>query len=256
MRAMVLSATRFAVGRARVARAAAGAGANSHSRPCLRRLPDRSARCRWRVAEPEAAAGPRPRDRRHRGARSASGRALRSRAIASACPGSGCTCGICRYCRLGPRKPLRPGPLHRLHARRRLRRVHARRPALCFPIPPGYTDAEAAPLLCAGLIGYRSLVMAGEAQRLGLYGFGAAAHIIAQVARHQGGEVFAFTRPGDPDGTAVRPRPGGRLGRRFDRRRPSELDAAILFAPVGALVPAGACGRWPRAAPWSAPAST
>ena len=107
----------------------------------------------------------------------------------------------------------------------------------CFPIPAGYSDAEAAPLLCAGLIGYRSLVMAGEARRLGIYGFGAAAHIIAQVARHQGRQVFAFTRPGDQAAQQFAKQLGAEWVGDSTVRPPEELDAAIIFAPVGSLVP-------------------
>jgi propanol-preferring alcohol dehydrogenase len=106
-----------------------------------------------------------------------------------------------------------------------------------FPITSGLSDAESAPLLCAGLIGYRSLQMAGRAQRLGLYGFGAAAHIVAQVARHQGREVYAFTRPGDTRGQKFASRMGARWAGDSTARPPVELDAAILFAPAGGLVP-------------------
>ena len=107
----------------------------------------------------------------------------------------------------------------------------------CFPLPPVWPDAEAAPLLCAGLVGYRSLVKAGEASRLGLYGFGAAAHIVAQVARHQGRAVFAFTRPGDKDGQAFARSLGAAWAGDSSAPPPEPLDAAIIFAPVGALVP-------------------
>src|SRR6266705_932896 len=108
----------------------------------------------------------------------------------------------------------------------------------CFPIPPGYADAQAAPLLCAGLIGYRSLVAAGDAARLGLYGFGGAAHIVAQVARHRGQRVFAFTRAGDEEGQRFARELGAEWAGASDQPPPEPLDAAILFAPVGALVPA------------------
>ncbi len=108
----------------------------------------------------------------------------------------------------------------------------------CFELPPQYGDAEAAPLLCAGLIGYRSLAMAGDARRLGIYGFGAAAHIVAQVARHQGREVYAFTRPGDAAAQAFALGLGAAWAGASSERPPVLLDAAILFAPVGALVPA------------------
>jgi propanol-preferring alcohol dehydrogenase len=108
----------------------------------------------------------------------------------------------------------------------------------CFPIPEGYPDSQAAPLLCAGLIGYRSLRTAGDAERLGLYGFGASAHIVAQVARHQGRRVFAFTKPGDVEGQAFARELGAEWAGGADERPPEELDAAILFAPAGELVPA------------------
>ena len=108
----------------------------------------------------------------------------------------------------------------------------------CLHIPESYSDLDAAPLLCAGLIGYRSLVMAGEAERLGLYGFGASAHIVAQVARWQGRRVFAFTRPGDDEAQRFARSLGSEWAGSSTDRPPEELDAAIIFAPVGALVPA------------------
>src|SRR5256886_8733446 len=104
-------------------------------------------------------------------------------------------------------------------------------------MPEGFTDAEAAPLLCAGLIGYRTLVASGPAERLGIYGFGAAGHIVAQVARHQGRRVFAFTKPGDAEGQAFARELGAEWAGGSDERPPEELDAAILFAPAGELVP-------------------
>ncbi|MGD8727719.1 MAG: alcohol dehydrogenase catalytic domain-containing protein, partial [Gemmatimonadales bacterium] len=107
----------------------------------------------------------------------------------------------------------------------------------CFPIPDGYAPLQAAPLLCAGLIGYRSLRAAGDAVRLGLYGFGAAAHIIAQVAVHQGREVFAFTKPGDGPGQEFARQMGAVWAGGSDTAPPEPLDAAIIFAPVGPLVP-------------------
>ena len=107
----------------------------------------------------------------------------------------------------------------------------------CFALPDGYTDAEAAPLLCAGLIGYRALVMAGAARRLGIYGFGAAAHIVAQVARFQGRQIFAFTRPGDAAGKQFARELGAAWTGDSDTSPPEPLDAAIIFAPVGPLVP-------------------
>ena len=107
----------------------------------------------------------------------------------------------------------------------------------CFPIPEGYEDLQAAPLLCAGLIGYRSLRMTGDAERLGLYGFGASAHIVAQVAKHQGRKLFAFTRAGDEQGQAFARSLGADWAGSSDDTPPEPLDAAIIFAPVGALVP-------------------
>jgi len=109
----------------------------------------------------------------------------------------------------------------------------------CFPLPDGYDFAAAAPLLCAGLIGYRAYRMAGpDARRLGIYGFGAAAHIIAQVAIHQGRQVYAFTRPGDRESQAFAVRLGAAWAGDSTDRPPEPLDAALIFAPVGALVPA------------------
>ena len=108
----------------------------------------------------------------------------------------------------------------------------------CFAIPEGYPDLQAAPLLCAGLIGWRSLRMAGDAERLGLYGFGASAHIICQVAVHQGRRVFAFTRGGDDAAGSLALELGAEWAGDSMGPAPEELDAAIIFAPVGALVPA------------------
>jgi len=108
----------------------------------------------------------------------------------------------------------------------------------CLPIPDGYSDVDAAPLLCAGLIGYRSLRLAGDAERLGLYGFGASAHIVAQVARHEGRRLFGFVRRGDEEGRAFALELGCEWAGWSDELPPEQLDAAIVFAPVGALVPA------------------
>jgi alcohol dehydrogenase, propanol-preferring len=108
----------------------------------------------------------------------------------------------------------------------------------CFAIPEGYPDVQAAPLFCAGLIGYRSLRMAGDAERLGLYGFGASAHIVAQVARHQGRRVFAFTRAGDEEGQEFARSLGVEWAGAVGDPAPDELEAAIIFAPAGELVPA------------------
>jgi propanol-preferring alcohol dehydrogenase len=106
----------------------------------------------------------------------------------------------------------------------------------CFPLPDGFTDLQAAPLLCAGLIGFRSLRLAGDAERIGLYGFGASAHIVCQVARFQGRKVFAFTKPGDEEGQAFARSVGADWAGGSDQRPPEPLDAAIVFAPVGALM--------------------
>jgi propanol-preferring alcohol dehydrogenase len=148
------------------------------------------------------------------------------------------TCGVCDYCRSG-RENLCP------YARFTGRDVDGgmaewavadRR--FCFPIPEDYPDAQAAPLLCAGLIGYRALRMCGDPRRLGLYGFGAAAHILVQVARSRGAEVYAFTRPGDEAGQAFARGLGATWAGGADERPPEPLDAAIIFAPDGTLVPA------------------
>ena len=128
--------------------------------------------------------------------------------------------------------------------------------ASAFAIPDGYPDLQAAPLLCAGLIGYRALRMAGDAERLGLYGFGAAAHIVLQVARSQGRRVFAFTRPGRPRRAGVRPLARGGVGGRRDRararaaRRRDHLRAGRRARARGAAAPSSRAGRW------SAPGST
>ena len=108
----------------------------------------------------------------------------------------------------------------------------------CFPVPERYTDAAAAPLLCAGLIGYRALRMAGAARTIGIYGFGAAAHIIAQVAQFEQRAVYAFTRPGDTDAQAFARGLGCASAGSSQEPPPVSLEAAIIFAPVGALVPA------------------
>lgn len=107
----------------------------------------------------------------------------------------------------------------------------------CFPIPDDYPDLQAAPLLCAGLIGYRSYRMAGDARRIGMYGFGAAAHLLIQAARHEGREVYAFTRRGDDEGQAFARSLGATWTGASDEAPPEELDAAIIFAPAGELVP-------------------
>jgi alcohol dehydrogenase, propanol-preferring len=163
-------------------------------------------------------------------------------------PWLGWTCGECRYCRSG-RENLCGRALFTGYDRdggyAELAIADER---FCFPIPPGYPDLQAAPLLCAGLIGYRSLRMCGDAERLGLYGFGASAHIVCQVAAHQGREVVALTRAGDASGQrfalelgsswAGDPEGGSEVCEPGPGRLPVELDAAIVFAPAGELVPA------------------
>jgi alcohol dehydrogenase, propanol-preferring len=152
-------------------------------------------------------------------------------------PWLGWTCGACRYCRSG-QENLCPNARFTGYQIDGGYAEYTVADARYFPVPGGYGDAEAAPLLCAGLIGYRCLRMAGEGERLGIYGFGAAAHIIAQVARFEGRRLFAFTRPGDAPAQAFARRLGAAWAGGADQLPPEELDAAILFAPVGALVPA------------------
>ncbi|GBG13099.1 alcohol dehydrogenase, propanol-preferring [Novimethylophilus kurashikiensis] len=152
-------------------------------------------------------------------------------------PWLGRTCGHCRYCTSG-RENLCDTPRFTGYT---LNGGYAQftvaNQDYCLALPDEYTDAEAAPLLCAGLIGYRSLVAAGEAEKLGIYGFGAAAHIIAQVAKAQGREVYAFTKPGDLEGQSFARQLGAAWAGDSNAAPPQALDAAILFAPVGALVP-------------------
>jgi propanol-preferring alcohol dehydrogenase len=153
-------------------------------------------------------------------------------------PWLGYTCGVCRYCRAGRENLCDRARFtgYQIDGGYAEHTVADQR--FCFPLPAGYSDAQAAPLLCAGLIGYRSLVLAGDARRLGIYGFGAAAHIIAQVARHQGRAVYAFTKAGDQEGQQFARELGAVWAGGSDQLPPEELDAAILYAPVGSLVPA------------------
>ncbi len=147
------------------------------------------------------------------------------------------TCGTCRHCRAGRENLCDAarftGCTHDGGYAEYVVADHR----FCFVLPDGFTDEQLAPWLCAGLIGYRALRMAGDARRIGLYGFGAAAHIVAQVARHQGREVFAFTRPGDVAAQDFARDLGVAWAGDSDQAAPEELDAALLFAPVGALVP-------------------
>lgn len=153
-------------------------------------------------------------------------------------PWLGWTCGHCSYCASGRENLCASARFTGYHMDGGYAEEAIADARYCFALPPGYGDAEAAPLLCAGLIGYRSLVHAGDARRLGIYGFGAAAHIVAQVARWQGREIFAFTRPGDIDAQAFARSLGAAWAGDSTQAPPEPLDAAILFAPVGALVPA------------------
>jgi propanol-preferring alcohol dehydrogenase len=153
-------------------------------------------------------------------------------------PWLGWTCGVCRPCRSG-RENLCDRARFTGYQRDggyAQRAVADER--FCFPIPAGYPDLQAAPLLCAGLIGYRTLGFAGDAERLGLYGFGAAAHIVSQVAHHQGRRVFAFTRAGDEAGQRFALEQGAEWAGDSGTLPPEELDAALIFAPAGELVPA------------------
>jgi len=152
-------------------------------------------------------------------------------------PWVGRTCGHCRYC-LAQHENLCDDPGftgYTIDGGYAERTVADSR--YCFHLPPRYSDVQAAPLLCAGLIGYRTLSMAGDARRIGIYGFGAAAHIVAQVARHQGRTVYAFTRPSDHAAQQLALRLGASWAGSSEDTPPEELDAALLFAPVGALVP-------------------
>ncbi len=152
-------------------------------------------------------------------------------------PWLGRTCGHCRHCARGAENLCDAAEFTGYTLDGGYAEFALADQRYCFALPDAYRDAEAAPLLCAGLIGYRSLVAAGDARRLGIYGFGAAAHIIAQVARWQGREVFAFTKPGDVDGQDFARQLGAAWAGAADAAPPEELDAAIIFAPVGELVP-------------------
>ncbi len=152
-------------------------------------------------------------------------------------PWLGYTCGRCFYCEHG-RENLCDSARFTGYQRDGGFADHVVADArYCFEIDASYDDVHAAPLLCAGLIGYRSLVMAGDARKLGIYGFGAAAHIVCQVAIYQGREVYAFTRPGDVQAQAFARQLGATWAGGSDQRPEVELDAALIFAPVGALVP-------------------
>jgi len=152
-------------------------------------------------------------------------------------PWLGWTCGICEYCRRGKENLCDQARFTGYDIDGGYAEYAVADARFCFRIDPSYSDVEAAPLLCAGLIGYRALTAAGDGTRLGLYGFGAAAHIVAQVARHQGRRVFAVTRSGDVASQEFAREVGVTWAGDTDQQLPEVLDAAIIFAPAGALVP-------------------
>jgi propanol-preferring alcohol dehydrogenase len=154
-------------------------------------------------------------------------------------PWLGHTCGCCSYCNSGAENLCDEPGFTGYQIDGGYADMTVADARFCFPLPGDQGDAESAPWLCAGLIGYRSLVMAGaDSKRLGIYGFGAAAHIVAQVARFQQREIYAFTSPGDSAAQAFALEMGAVWAGDSDQSAPSELDAAIIFAPVGALIPA------------------
>ena len=152
-------------------------------------------------------------------------------------PWLGWTCGRCRYCLSGRENLCEIARFTGRDIDGGFAEWTIADERYCFALPDGYTDLQVAPLLCAGLIGYRALGMTGDSERLGLYGFGSSAHIIAQVARFQGRRVFAFTRPGDEAGQASARELGAEWAGDSLTPPPEELDAAILFASAGELVP-------------------
>ncbi|MGE5641363.1 MAG: zinc-dependent alcohol dehydrogenase family protein [Clostridia bacterium] len=153
-------------------------------------------------------------------------------------PWLGRTCGACEYCTSGRENLCDRALFTGCHLDGGYAEYAVAAEEACLDLPERYSDAEAAPLLCAGLIGYRCLTKCGDAKTLGLYGFGAAAHIIAQVANAQGRRVFAFSRPQDLEGQKFAVAMGARWAGGSDQAPPEPLEAAILFAPVGGLVPA------------------
>jgi propanol-preferring alcohol dehydrogenase len=153
-------------------------------------------------------------------------------------PWLGWTCGECRYCRMGFENLCDRAQFTGYDRDGGYAEYAVADERYCFPLPEEFSDLDAAPLLCAGLIGYRALRFAGDGETLGLYGFGASAHIVAQVARHQGRRVFAFTRDGDEEGQRFARALGAAWAGGSSESPPEELDAAIIFAPVGSLVPA------------------
>jgi alcohol dehydrogenase, propanol-preferring len=152
-------------------------------------------------------------------------------------PWLGWTCGMCDYCRHDRENLCDSAKFTGYTLDGRYAEFTVADARYCFPLPDDLDDVSAAPLLCAGLIGYRSLMKTGDAKRIGLYGFGAAAHIVVQIARYQGREIFAFTRAGDEAAQNFALRLGATWAGASDDPPPQPLDAAIIFAPVGALVP-------------------
>lgn len=152
-------------------------------------------------------------------------------------PWLGGTCGQCCFCRSGQENLCEQAVFTGYQRDGGYAEYAVADARFCFPVPEAYGEAEAAPLLCAGLIGYRSYRMAGEGRRLGLYGFGAAAHLLCQVATGEGREIYAFTKDGDLEGQAFARSLGAVWAGGSSEAPPELLDAAVLFAPVGALVP-------------------
>jgi alcohol dehydrogenase, propanol-preferring len=152
-------------------------------------------------------------------------------------PWLGWTCGECRYCRSDRENLCDRARFTGYQVDGGYAEYTVADERYCFALPGQIPDVQAAPLLCAGLIGFRSLRAAGDPERLGIYGFGAAGHLVTQVARHEGRRVFAFTRTGDTDGQAFARELGAEWAGDSETRPPEPLDAAILFAPVGSLVP-------------------
>jgi alcohol dehydrogenase, propanol-preferring len=153
-------------------------------------------------------------------------------------PWLGWTCGACEYCRSGRENLCEQARFTGYTLDGGYAEYTLADERFCFRLPDSYSDAEAAPLLCAGLIGYRSYSRTGDARRIGIYGFGAAAHIITQVARSQGRKIYAFTRPGDSQGQQFAATLGAVWAGDSNALPPEPLDAAIIFAPAGELVPA------------------
>lgn len=151
-------------------------------------------------------------------------------------PWLGWTCGVCRYCASGRENLCDAARFTGYQIAGGYAEYTLADARYCFPLPDAGDAAELAPLLCAGLIGYRALRLAGDARAIGIYGFGAAAHLVAQVVRHRGGDFFAFTRPGDAEGQAFARELGAAWAGGSDEAPPRALDAALIFAPAGPLV--------------------